>query len=96
MESKAAFAVESESAISDHQVVFNIVKVYGQIEFTDRKRGKIFGGVTWVPDGRLPIAVPVKGEEVLTVEQAVELFKDLLETLMPAEMLLDKVPDDDF
>jgi len=56
----------------------------------------VFGGVTWEPDGRLPIAVEVAGEEVLTVDQAVVLFKDLLATLMPAHELLDEFPSEDF
>lgn len=94
-EEHQAMSIKAITALRDGEAIFDIVKVYGQVEF-QRKGGRVMGGVTWVPDGRFPIAIRVEGEEVLTIDQAVVLFKDLLRSLMPAVDLLDEPSLDDF
>lgn len=86
-------------AIVGGQCELYVTKIYGNLEATHRGQ-KMFGGMTWVPAGRLSVVFPVHGESSLTPSGVSELFSDLLETLMPSVKVLvefiDNEKDSDF
>lgn len=69
-------------AIRDGFAVLNITKVWGSLDL--KHRGQAFGGgMTWIPDGKLPVGIPVS-DDIINPEQLAVLFKDLIQTLMPS------------
>ena len=81
-----AVVVEVVPAIRDGYAVLNITKIWGSLEASHRG-DKLMGGMTWVPDGQLPVGIPVN-DDIINPKQAVDLFSSLLETLMPAVTVL--------
>lgn len=69
-------------AIRDGFAVLNVAKVWGTLDL--KHRGQAFGGgMTWVPDGKLPVGIPVS-DKIINAEQLRVLFQDLMDTLMPS------------
>ena len=69
-------------AIRDGFAVLNITKVWGTLDL--KHRGQAFGGgMTWIPDGKLPVGIPVS-DEIINTDQLKVLFEDLIKTLMPS------------
>jgi len=85
-------------AIEKGSVRLRIMKIWGSLDV--RHRGSNLGcGMTWVPEGNLPISIPTSAYDCLTAEECTELFQDLLQTLMPAVKVFIRVideQDDDF
>lgn len=71
-----------KSAVRNDVVVLNVVKVWGMLE-VHHKGNMLSGGMTWVPDGTLPVTIPTTGNE-LTKEECTTLFKDVIGVLMPS------------
>lgn len=85
-----SIGLETQSAIRGGEMIFNISKVWGGLEI--RHRGDVVtGGMTWVPDGQLPLRIPCKPE--ITIEDAKSIFSDLLSTLMPSVKVFVKYVD---
>ena len=83
-----------KSAIRNDAVVLNVVKIWGMLEIHHRG-DMLSGGMTWVPDGTLPVTIPTTGTE-LTKEECTTLFKDAIGTLMPSiRFFVDYVDDKD-
>jgi hypothetical protein len=79
--------VVDKPSIIDGQCELLVTKIYGNLEASHRGQ-KIFGGMSWVPAGRLSVTFPVNGESSLTPEGVSELFSDVMGTLMPSVKVL--------
>lgn len=88
----------SKPSIKDGVATLYIQKIWGSVELLHRGN-KLFGGMTWLPDGELPVGFPVGDETVLTPDQAADLFSSLVGSLLPSVKLLVEQTDeqrDDF
>jgi len=72
----------SKPAIRDGSVVLNVTKVWGSLDA--RHRGSTFmGGMTWVPDGAVPVTFGTGIGEALSAEECADMFREVISTLMP-------------
>lgn len=83
-----------KSAVRNDAVILNVVKIWGMLEIHHRGN-RLSGGMTWVPDGALPVTFPTAGNE-LTKEECTALFKDAVQSLMPSIKLFVNYTDEDF
>lgn len=86
METKTEYETEvtvevTKPSIREGFATFYVQKIWGMLD-TKHRGDKLSGGMVWIPDGKLPVGIPVDGT-TLTTEQLSVVFKDLIGTLLP-------------
>lgn len=90
---KAVVVEVSVPAIREGYAILNIMKVWGSLEVHHRGN-TLQGGMTWEPDGKLPVGIAVS-DEIINPQQVAVLFSDLIGTLMPSIRVLVNAVDGD-